>query len=87
MEKVFVPKSQEEKKMQRALLQYRKPENRSMVEKAYKIAGKSLSGNTSKTGSKGKQNASNKEHSKGNKTARSSQNAQKTSKNQKKFKK
>lgn len=40
MEKVFVPKSPEEKRMQRALLQYRKPENRVLVEKAYKIAGK-----------------------------------------------
>ncbi len=40
MEKVYVPKNPEEKRMQRALLQYRKPENRQLVEKAYKIAGK-----------------------------------------------
>ncbi len=40
MEKVYVPKSPEEKRMQRALFQYRKPENRALVEKAYKIAGK-----------------------------------------------
>ncbi|MBO7377553.1 MAG: YgiQ family radical SAM protein, partial [Clostridia bacterium] len=40
MESVYVPRSPEEKRMQRALLQYRKPENRALVEKAYKIAGK-----------------------------------------------
>jgi len=40
MEKVYVPRSPEEKRMQRALLQYRKPENRAMVEKAYRIVGK-----------------------------------------------
>ncbi|MBQ9710324.1 MAG: DUF3362 domain-containing protein, partial [Clostridia bacterium] len=41
MEKVYVPKSPEEKRMQRALLQYRKAENARLVEKAYRIAGKS----------------------------------------------
>ena len=40
MESVYVPRSPEEKRMQRALLQYRKPENRALVEKAYKIAGR-----------------------------------------------
>ena len=39
MEQVYVPRSKEEKKMQRALLQYRKPENRALVEKAYRLAG------------------------------------------------
>ena len=38
MEPVFVPKSAEEKAMQRALLQYYKPENRDIVLKALKIA-------------------------------------------------
>ena len=36
-EKVFVPKSPEEKAMQRALLQYYRPENRLLVEKALKL--------------------------------------------------
>lgn len=39
MQEVYVPKSKEEKSMQRALLQYRRPENREKVEKAYKLAG------------------------------------------------
>ncbi len=38
MEPVFVPKTSEEKAMQRALLQYFKPQNRSLVEKALRIA-------------------------------------------------
>lgn len=41
MEPVFVPKTREEKKMQRALLQYFKPENYDIVRKALKIAGRS----------------------------------------------
>ncbi len=40
MERVYVPKSPDEKRMQRALLQYRKPENRELIDKAYRIAGK-----------------------------------------------
>lgn len=40
MEKVYVPKSYEEKKMQRALLQYRKPENYEIVKKALLKAGR-----------------------------------------------
>lgn len=39
MEKVYVPKNREEKSMQRALLQYRRIENRDKVEKAYRLAG------------------------------------------------
>ena len=39
MEKVFVPKTAEEKRMQRALLQYRMPENRDLVNKAYILNG------------------------------------------------
>ncbi|MCM1166529.1 MAG: YgiQ family radical SAM protein [Lachnospiraceae bacterium] len=38
MEPVFVPKTAEEKAMQRALLQYFKPQNRELVEKALRIA-------------------------------------------------
>lgn len=38
MEPVFVPKTSEEKAMQRALLQYFKPQNRDLVEKALRIA-------------------------------------------------
>ena len=37
-EKVYVPKSKEEKAMQRALLQYYRPENRELVEKALTLA-------------------------------------------------
>ena len=40
MEEVYVPKSQEEKHMQRALLQYDKKENRRLVEKALKLSGR-----------------------------------------------
>ena len=35
---VFIPKSQEEKKLQRALLQYRLPKNKDAVNKAYALA-------------------------------------------------
>lgn len=38
MEQVYVPKTSEEKAMQRALLQYFKPQNRELVEKALRIA-------------------------------------------------
>ena len=38
-EKVYVPKTAEEKGMQRALLQYRKIENRELVRKAYREVG------------------------------------------------
>ena len=41
MEKVYVPKSYEEKKMQRALLQYRRSENYEIVKKALLKAGRS----------------------------------------------
>ncbi len=41
MENVYVPKSYEEKQMQRALLQYRKPENYNLVYKALVQAGRS----------------------------------------------
>lgn len=40
MKKIFVPKSQEEKAMQRALLQYTKPENYNLVYKALIKAGR-----------------------------------------------
>ncbi|MCX8130640.1 MAG: YgiQ family radical SAM protein [Clostridia bacterium] len=40
MKKVYVPKSTREKEMQRALLQYRKPENYNLVYEALKIAGR-----------------------------------------------
>ncbi len=40
MEKVYVPKTYEEKKMQRALLQYRRPENYEIVKKALIKAGR-----------------------------------------------
>ncbi|MBQ2712889.1 MAG: YgiQ family radical SAM protein [Clostridia bacterium] len=38
--KLFVPRSLEEKSMQRALLQYRKPENRAIIERALIAAGR-----------------------------------------------
>ena len=41
MKEVYVPKTFEEKKMQRALLQYRKPENYEIVKKALLKAGRS----------------------------------------------
>ncbi|MFW6264725.1 MAG: YgiQ family radical SAM protein [Bacillota bacterium] len=40
MEKVYVPKSREEKRMQRALLQYHYPQNYELVYKALKKAGR-----------------------------------------------
>lgn len=40
MEKVYVPKNPHEKAMQRALIQYRNPENRALVEEALKKAGR-----------------------------------------------
>jgi len=40
MEKVYVPKSSEERKMQRALLQYNYPKNHKIVIKALKKAGR-----------------------------------------------
>ena len=40
MEEIFVPKSKEEKRMQRALLQYRKKENYDIVHKALELAGR-----------------------------------------------
>ena len=40
MKKVFVPKTPEEKQMQRALLQYFKPENKDIVKKALLKAGR-----------------------------------------------
>lgn len=39
MQEVFVPKTQSEKQMQRALLQYRLPKNKDAVNKAYILAG------------------------------------------------
>ena len=39
-EKVYVPKDPHEKAVQRALLQYRKPENRSLVLEGLKLAGR-----------------------------------------------
>lgn len=39
-EKVYVPRTPEEKQMQRALLQYRKKENRNLVRKALRKAGR-----------------------------------------------
>lgn len=40
MEPVYVPKNPHEKAMQRALIQYRNPENRSLVEEALRKAGR-----------------------------------------------
>jgi len=40
MKPVYVAKTAEEKQMQRALLQYFKPENRPIIEKALRITGK-----------------------------------------------
>lgn len=39
-ERVYVPESQKEKSMQRALLQFARPENRRLVEEALKLAGR-----------------------------------------------
>lgn len=47
MEPVYVAKTAEEKQMQRALLQYFKPENRKIIEKALRLTGKTrLMGNS-----------------------------------------
>ena len=49
MEKIYVPKTYEEKQMQRALLQYRRPENYKLVHKALTLAGREdLIGNSPK---------------------------------------
>ncbi|MGN0322351.1 MAG: YgiQ family radical SAM protein [Oliverpabstia sp.] len=40
MEEVYVPKNPHEKAMQRAMIQYRRPENRKLVEEALKKAGR-----------------------------------------------
>ena len=49
MEKVYVPKTEEEKSLQRALLHFHKPENREKVRKALLMAGrKDLIGNSPK---------------------------------------
>ena len=40
MEPVYVPKNPHEKAMQRALMQYRKPENYKLVKEALHIAGR-----------------------------------------------
>ena len=49
MEKVYVPKTEEEKNLQRALLHFHKPENREKVRKALIMAGrKDLIGNSPK---------------------------------------
>ena len=40
MQKVYIPKTYEEKQMQRALLQYRKPENHKLVYAALRAAGR-----------------------------------------------
>ena len=40
MKKVYVPKNPHEKAMQRALIQYRNPKNRELVEEALKMAGR-----------------------------------------------
>lgn len=37
---VYIPKDYEEKRMQRALLQYNRPENRPLIEKAIKLSGR-----------------------------------------------
>jgi radical SAM superfamily enzyme YgiQ (UPF0313 family) len=41
MEPVYVPKTPREKAMQRALLQYRNPKNRRLVEQALRLEGRS----------------------------------------------
>lgn len=40
MKPVYIPKSLHEKEMQRALIQYRNPKNRALVEEALKLAGR-----------------------------------------------
>ncbi len=40
MQKVYVPKTPEEKAMQRALLQFKNPDNRALVEKALRLCGR-----------------------------------------------
>jgi len=49
MKKVYVPKSMKEKKMQRALLQYKNPRNYDLVHEALSLAGRlDLIGNDKK---------------------------------------
>ena len=42
MQPVYVPKDPREKAMQRALMQYRNPKNRALIEEALKITGRTL---------------------------------------------
>jgi uncharacterized radical SAM protein YgiQ len=50
LEPLYVAKSAQQKEMQRALLQYYKPENRALVDKALKIAGRATERNNSNAG-------------------------------------
>lgn len=65
MKSVYVPKSMKEKKMQRALLQYKNPRNYDLVYEALKQAGREdLIGNGKKCLIKDKQQQGHKEHRK-----------------------
>ena len=60
MKEVYVPKTELEKKMQRALLQYRLPKNKELVKEGYILAKfKGDSVENKKTPSNNKQNKSN----------------------------
>ena len=78
MQEVFVPKTPNEKRMQRALLQYRLPENRDIIKEAYVLANlnknsKNTTKNsvkTDKNAKKSKTNNNKKEFIKGEKVFR-----------------
>ena len=78
MQEVFVPKTPNEKRMQRALLQYRLPENRDIIKEAYVLANlnknsKNTTKNSVKTDKnvkKSKANNNKKEFIKGEKVFR-----------------
>lgn len=84
MEQVYVPRAPEEKKMQRALLQYRKAENLPYVKKAYAVVGRKYGvsgGSTNITAKKAESN-----DKKGKKTYRKTNvKTGKTSNKQKRF--
>lgn len=68
MEEEYVPRTREEKRMQRALLQYRKPENAELLRKAYGILaeeGNKQGGH--KKGAQGKKSYGRKNNGKGQK--------------------
>lgn len=84
MKEVFVPKSPAEKRMQRALLQYRLPENRDMVNKAYILAGLNKSEKSKESASAGGRQNGRKTSKNAEKSVKNNRSDNKTAKKNKK---